>query len=183
MSEKRLIEEYLPVEAVSYESTREKLLRRRDYHISTLHLWWARRPLAASRAAVYAALVRAPDQIDSEKLAAMFKQLCTCEGKPQECHRMKLVTEELVAIGVPVVRPQAEVDAREGVAKRARSRLGDAFMTAYSAEHLASFDARAFLNETTSNGPVCLFCIEREPAACHRSLVAAAGTTVEHLLP
>jgi putative DNA methylase len=76
MSEKRLIEEYLPVEAVSYESTREKLLRRRDYHISTLHLWWARRPLAASRAAIYAALTHAPDQIDSEKLAATLKQLC-----------------------------------------------------------------------------------------------------------
>lgn len=76
MSEKRLIEEYLPVAAVSYESTREKLLRRRDYHISMLHLWWARRPLAASRAAVYAALAHAPDQIDAEKLAATFKQLC-----------------------------------------------------------------------------------------------------------
>jgi putative DNA methylase len=77
MSEKRLIEEYLPVEVVSYESTREKLLRRRDYHIATLHLWWARRPLAASRAAVYAALTPAPDQIDSKKLAGMFKELCT----------------------------------------------------------------------------------------------------------
>lgn len=77
MSEKRLIEEYLPVAAVSLESTREKLLRRRDFHISMLHLWWARRPLAASRAAVYAALVHAPDQIDAEKLAATFKQLCT----------------------------------------------------------------------------------------------------------
>src|SRR5438128_1897715 len=56
---RRLIEEYLPVRKVSYEATREKLLRRRDYHLSMLHLWWARRPLAAARAAVYATLVPA----------------------------------------------------------------------------------------------------------------------------
>ena len=39
--DRRLIEEYLPVRAISYEATREKLLRRRDYHLSMLHLWWA----------------------------------------------------------------------------------------------------------------------------------------------
>ncbi len=80
---------------------------------------------------------------------------------------------------------QAEADLREGVAKRARSRLGDAFVAAYTAEHLASFDARAFLDETAAARPVCLFCVEREPAACHRSLLAAAleraGATVQHL--
>lgn len=76
MSDRRLIEEYLPVAEVSYESTREKLLRRRDYHLSTLHLWWARRPLAASRAAVYAALTNTPRDIDVEKLAPIFKTLC-----------------------------------------------------------------------------------------------------------
>ena len=46
--DRRLIEELLPVRTISYESTREKLLRRRDYHISMLHYWWARRPLAAA---------------------------------------------------------------------------------------------------------------------------------------
>lgn len=80
MTERRLIEEYLPVAAVSYESTREKLLRRRDYHISTLHLWWARRPLAAARAAVYAALVPAPADIDAEKLDSSFRALCAWGG-------------------------------------------------------------------------------------------------------
>ena len=66
----------MPVAEVSYESTREKLLRRRDHHISTLHLWWARRPLAASRAAVYAGLTNAATDLDVEKLASMFKTLC-----------------------------------------------------------------------------------------------------------
>lgn len=100
MSKKRLIEEYLPVEAVSYESTREKLLRRRDYHLSTLHLWWARRPLAASRAAVYAALTHTPDQIDSETLAATFKQLCTW---PVSQSAVRTARDEILAAngGVP----------------------------------------------------------------------------------
>lgn len=53
----RLIEDYLPIEAISVEATREKSVRKG--HISTLHLWWARRPLVACRAAVYGALVPA----------------------------------------------------------------------------------------------------------------------------
>lgn len=58
MSEdKRLIEDYLPIEAISKEASREKSVRKG--HISTLHLWWARRPLVACRAAVYGALVPA----------------------------------------------------------------------------------------------------------------------------
>jgi putative DNA methylase len=55
--DKRLIEDYLPIQALSVESSREKSVRKG--HISTLHLWWARRPLVACRAAVYAVLVPA----------------------------------------------------------------------------------------------------------------------------
>ncbi len=47
----RLIEDYLPIEAISAEASREKSVRKG--HTSTLHLWWARRPLVACRAAVY----------------------------------------------------------------------------------------------------------------------------------
>jgi putative DNA methylase len=54
---RRLIEDYLPIREISAEATREKSLRKG--HISTLHLWWARRPLVACRAAVYGALVPA----------------------------------------------------------------------------------------------------------------------------
>ena len=53
--DRRLIEDYLPIEAISTEASREKSVRKG--HISTLHLWWARRPLVACRAAVYGALV------------------------------------------------------------------------------------------------------------------------------
>jgi len=59
---KRYIEESFPVKEVSEESTREKNIR--HGHISTLHIWWARRPLAASRATAYAALIPAPNDIE-----------------------------------------------------------------------------------------------------------------------
>lgn len=55
----RLIEVALPIREISAESVRDKSLR--HGHISTLHLWWARRPLAACRAIVFASLVPDPD--------------------------------------------------------------------------------------------------------------------------
>lgn len=54
-----LIEVALPIREISAESVRDKSLR--HGHISTLHLWWARRPLPASRAVVFASLVPDPD--------------------------------------------------------------------------------------------------------------------------
>jgi adenine-specific DNA methylase len=65
MTEKRLIEVDFPLKEVSEESVREKNIR--HGHISTLHIWWARRPLAASRATTYAALVPAPHDPDKLK--------------------------------------------------------------------------------------------------------------------
>ena len=56
---KRLIEVAFPLEEVSAHSRREKNVR--HGHISTLHIWWARRPLAACRAFIYASLVNDPD--------------------------------------------------------------------------------------------------------------------------
>jgi adenine-specific DNA methylase len=56
---KRFIEVSFPVKEVSIESAREKNIR--HGHISTLHIWWARRPLASSRATSYAALIPAPE--------------------------------------------------------------------------------------------------------------------------
>jgi len=53
-----LLETAFPIKAVSEQSVREKNIR--HGHISTLHIWWARRPLAASRATIYAALTPEP---------------------------------------------------------------------------------------------------------------------------
>ncbi len=61
------IEETFPVKEVSEESAREKNIR--HGHISTLHIWWARRPLAASRATAYASLIPAPKDVEeAEKI-------------------------------------------------------------------------------------------------------------------
>lgn len=55
---KKLIEVALPLEVINKESAREKSIR--HGHPSTLHLWWARRPLAACRAILFASLVDDP---------------------------------------------------------------------------------------------------------------------------
>jgi putative DNA methylase len=60
---RRLIEEELPLQVVNAASAREKSLR--HGHISTMHLWWARRPLAMSRAVVFGTLM--PDPGDNAK--------------------------------------------------------------------------------------------------------------------
>jgi Domain of unknown function DUF488 len=84
---------------------------------------------------------------------------------------------------------QYAVDRAARVAKRQRAVLSPAFEDAYRRERLGAFDSVAFVADL---GPevrvVALFCVEREPAACHRSLVAARladdlGSDIAHLLP
>ncbi|MGO8925914.1 MAG: DUF1156 domain-containing protein [Limisphaerales bacterium] len=91
-NDKRLIEDYLPIVAISAEASREKSVRKG--HISTLHLWWARRPLVACRAAVYGALVPASRFVpnngsDAQKkslgranAAKFIERLCQYPGSP-----------------------------------------------------------------------------------------------------
>ena len=55
---KKLIEVALPLDAINVAAAREKSIR--HGHPSTLHLWWARRPLAAARAVIFAQLVNDP---------------------------------------------------------------------------------------------------------------------------
>jgi putative DNA methylase len=57
-TKKKLIEVAIPLEAINAASAREKSIR--HGHPSTLHLWWARRPLAACRAVLFAQLVDDP---------------------------------------------------------------------------------------------------------------------------
>jgi putative DNA methylase len=90
--DQRLIEDYLPIEKISAEASREKSVRKG--HISTLHLWWARRPLVACRAAVYGALVPTsrfvPNGVSDEKkrslgranAAKFVERLCQYPGNP-----------------------------------------------------------------------------------------------------
>ena len=61
---RKLIEVSLPLQAINVESAREKSIR--HGHPSTLHLWWARRPLAAARAVLFAQLVDDPSSLPDE---------------------------------------------------------------------------------------------------------------------
>lgn len=64
MPKKKLIEVALPLEAINAQSAREKSIR--HGHPSTLHLWWARRPLATARAVLFAQLVDDPGENAAE---------------------------------------------------------------------------------------------------------------------
>ncbi len=61
ISPKKLIEVALPLDAINAAAAREKAIR--HGHPSTLHLWWARRPLAAARAVIFAQLVHDPEDL------------------------------------------------------------------------------------------------------------------------
>ena len=74
MTDRRLIEDYLPVDWLSAEASSEP---RTKGHISTLHLWRARRPLVACRAAIYSAFVNAPESAEErERHESFLKSLC-----------------------------------------------------------------------------------------------------------
>lgn len=83
---KKLIEVALPLEAINAESAREKSIR--HGHPSTLHLWWARRPLAAARAVIWSSLVDDPSEHP--------EQFPTEEEQNQERQRLFDILEKLV---------------------------------------------------------------------------------------
>ena len=90
----------------------------------------------------------------------------------------------------PAVRKaQDATDKAAGVAKRERTVLGEVFTARYREGCLADFDARKFVERLGPEAKVvALFCVEREPAACHRSLLAERlqkdlGLEVTHLIP
>lgn len=86
MSTKKLIEVALPLEKINAESAREKSIR--HGHPSTLHLWWARRPLAAARAVIWSSLVDDPSS-HPEKFP-------TEEDQSKERQRLFRILEDLV---------------------------------------------------------------------------------------
>ena len=80
-TKKRLIEYDLPLAEISEASAREKNIR--HGHPSTLHIWWARRPLAASRATAFAALIDDPGEENSEQreyLQELIKRMVPWEA-------------------------------------------------------------------------------------------------------
>ena len=86
MAIKKLIEVALPLEKINAESAREKSIR--HGHPSTLHLWWARRPLAAARAVIWSSLVDDPSSHPEE--------FPTEEAQNRERERLFGILEKLV---------------------------------------------------------------------------------------
>jgi len=110
---KRLIEVDLPIKRISAHARREKSIR--HGHISTLHIWWARRPLAACRAVICAALW--PDPVDLTTWAE--------RGDPTQ-------DEVLTGGGAITVRPRRFLDAaRQLMTLWAQERLSKAGQESY----------------------------------------------------
>lgn len=86
MSNKKLIEVALPLEKINDASAREKSIR--HGHPSTLHLWWARRPLAAARAVIWSSIVDDP--------SAHPEKFPTEEDQNKERQRLFKILEDLV---------------------------------------------------------------------------------------
>ncbi|WP_031460602.1 DUF1156 domain-containing protein [Chloroflexus sp. MS-G] len=103
-SRKKLIEVALPLDAINAASAREKSIR--HGHPSTLHLWWARRPLAAARAVLFAQLVDDP--------SAWPELFPTAEAQQRERERLFAILKELV---------QWENTTNEEVLERARCEI------------------------------------------------------------
>lgn len=82
----KLIEVAIPLEDINRESAREKSIR--HSHPSTLHLWWARRPLAACRAVLFAQLVDDP--------SAHPEEFPTEEAQKAERERLHAIIKKLV---------------------------------------------------------------------------------------
>jgi uncharacterized protein (DUF488 family) len=84
---------------------------------------------------------------------------------------------------------QNQEDKQAKVAKRQRNKLGEAFQTAYQRQYLQHLNAAEFPQLLPAGAAViALFCVEREPEACHRSLLAEwlsqkLGLAVEHITP
>jgi putative DNA methylase len=85
-TQRKLIEVALPLEAINRESAREKSIR--HGHPSTLHLWWARRPLAACRAMLFASIVDDP--------SSHPEQFPTDVDQERERQRLFRLIEEMV---------------------------------------------------------------------------------------
>ena len=84
---------------------------------------------------------------------------------------------------------QAKIDKAQDIPRRQRTALGEVFTQGYQQHTLAAFNSHQFLERLGAPAQnVALFCVEREPAACHRSLLAQRlqqdlGISVVHLMP
>src|SRR5579864_7321461 len=122
---KKLIEVALPLDSINKESASEKTIR--HGHISNLHLWWARRPLAACRAVLFAQIVDDPGSLPEEyptpaaqekareDLFNIIKALVIWENSNKEAvlapARLEIARSVARSAGVPL--PTTDAEARQ----------------------------------------------------------------------
>ena len=114
MAKTKLIEVSLPLDTISRESAREKSIR--HGHPSTLHLWWARRPLAAVRAVLWSSLVDDP--------SAHPDRFPTAEDQKTERKRLFGILERLIVwenSNDPDVLAEARSEIHNSVTERYRA--------------------------------------------------------------
>ena len=92
---KKLIEVSLPLDEISDYSRRDKLIR--HGHPSTLHQWWARRPLATARAIIFAQMVDDPSEYVRELMA---------NAKERSAAQRELMHEQQAASKIPPPPPR-----------------------------------------------------------------------------
>jgi putative DNA methylase len=124
MPRKKLVEVALPLEAINKASAREKSIR--HGHPSTLHLWWARRPLAAARAVIFAQMVDDPstyvDVLRSDaKIKRKAESLLKARRKTWE--EAKALAKRAVGTTANVPEPGPEPTLDEALADVERERL------------------------------------------------------------
>jgi len=102
---KRLIEVDLPIKRISAHARREKSIR--HGHISTLHIWWARRPLAACRAVICASLW--PDPAD-DLCPEMFRKVAREQMIHCAKNHLKLLSEESFPRFVAISKDERKLD-------------------------------------------------------------------------
>jgi len=83
---------------------------------------------------------------------------------------------------------QYEEDAKQGVGKRARRALAPAYIERFRREVLDAVDLTSLIEEMPADAATALLCVERDPEACHRSLIAdelarKLGVEVDHIYP
>ena len=121
---KKLIEVALPLEAINKASAREKSIR--HGHPSTLHLWWARRPLAAARAVIFAQMVDDPSAyVDMLRADPKLRRKAetALEARRKLWEEARTLAEKAKGSGLPVPEPGPAPTLDDMLADQERQRL------------------------------------------------------------
>ena len=121
---KKLIEVALPLEAINKAAAREKSIR--HGHPSTLHLWWARRPLAAARAVIFSQMVDDPSTYTDDLLSdgtVRRRAETVLKARLKVWQEAKATSEKAAELGASAPEPGTEPRLADIAAEIERQRL------------------------------------------------------------